>query len=55
MKWIIDYWYLIIAGLSAVLFFFGYKTEGELEQTNNAQSEEHGGEKSHGSDHSCCH
>jgi hypothetical protein len=55
MKWIVQYWYLILAGLAAVVFYFGYKTKSDLGETTVAHGEEQEGEKTRKSDHSCCH
>jgi hypothetical protein len=46
---------LILAGLAAVVFYFGYKTKSDLGETTVAHGEEQEGEKTRKSDHSCCH
>lgn len=57
MEWIKDYWYLILPGLLAVLFFFGHKTKGSTDKNipDGDQHGEHTAEKAHKSGHGCCH
>jgi hypothetical protein len=55
MGWIIHYWYLILIGLVAAVFFFGYKTNNVPGEASGAHSEDQTDEKTKKSGHSCCH
>jgi hypothetical protein len=57
MEWITNYWYLIFAGLIAVMFFFGYRTKKSTATNihDDYQHGSHAGEKSRKSSHGCCH
>jgi hypothetical protein len=55
MEWIKDYWYIILPGLIAVMFFFGHKSKKGQDETHGAHHDEQTGEKSSKSGHSCCH
>ena len=54
MKWIVEYWYLILAGLAAAVFFFGYKSKSDQGSITDTDSEEQTAEKTHKGGHSCC-
>jgi hypothetical protein len=54
MKWIIEYWYLIVAGL-AFAAFFGYRTKSDQVEMTGTHDEEQKDEKTKKSGHSCCH
>ena len=54
MKWIVQYWYLILAGLAAAVFFLGYKSKSGQGEMTGADSEEETAEKTHKGGHSCC-
>jgi hypothetical protein len=52
MEWIKDYWYIIVLGLVASMFFFGHRTKGiEEEKTQYDKNESHANKNGH----SCCH
>lgn len=54
MRWIVEYWYLILAGLAAAIFFFGYKSKSDEGEMSGTNSEDQGSEKTHKGGHSCC-
>lgn len=57
MEWIKDYWYIIVFGLVAAMFLFGFRTKDKID-TNIHDDHEHGahsGEKTHNSGRGCCH
>ncbi len=56
MEWITEYWYIVLIGLFAVMFVFGYRSN----RCQEGITEEHGKgthtpEKTHKSGHGCCH
>ena len=56
MVWIANYWYVILLGLVAAMFLFGFRTKDKAEgNIADHLSESHEDKKEHKSDHSCCH
>jgi len=57
MEWITNYWYLIVLGLVAAMFLFGYRTKQNTDTDidDDHQHGSHTGEKAHKSGHGCCH
>ncbi|UCD35458.1 MAG: hypothetical protein JSU90_01100 [Nitrospiraceae bacterium] len=55
MEWIKDYWYVILLGLVATMFFFGHKTRGGQDESHAARHDEQTDGKSAKGGHSCCH
>lgn len=55
MEWLTEYWYLIILGLVAVMFLFGYRSKGLQESKVHGQHGAHHDEKPHKGGHGCCH
>lgn len=55
MEWIKDYWFIIILGLVAVMFFLGYRSKDKLEGDVLEQPLTHDSEKTHKGGHGCCH
>ena len=51
MQWIKDYWYIIILGLVAAMFFFGHRTKDIHEEKSQDNKNESHTDKS---GHSCC-
>lgn len=57
MEWITNYWYIIVLGLVAAMFLFGFRTKQNTDTDINDdhQHGSHTGEKAHKSGHGCCH
>jgi hypothetical protein len=57
MEWIQDYWYLIFAGLIAVMFLFSRRPKSlQEEKVHGHQYGRDAGEKKNkGGGHGCCH
>lgn len=52
MEWIKDYWYIIVLGLVAAMFFFGFRAKDiRDDELHEDKDDSH----THKSGHSCCH
>ncbi len=54
MEWFVENWYVVVLGLVAALFIFGYRPKKNSAQTETTH-EAHADDKAHKSGHSCCH
>jgi hypothetical protein len=56
MAWLTNYWFVIVLGLVAAMFLFGFRTkdnkEGNIADHSTAPDDD---KKEHKGGHSCCH